>query len=64
MSNILTLIHSIEVGDSVMVPAGIDDHLAMVKVVNIGYFKEEDVPFPMNKIKKIVRKAADVDFDS
>lgn len=55
---------SIEVGDSVMVPAGIDDHLAMVKVVKIGYFKEEDVPFPMNKIKKIVRKAADVDFDS
>ncbi len=55
---------SIEVGDSVMVPAGIDDHLAMVKVVKIEYFKEGDVPFPMNKIKKIVRKAADVDFDS
>ena len=55
---------SIEVGDLVMVPAGIDDHLAMVKVVKIEYFKEEDVPFPMNKIKKIVRKAADVDFDS
>ena len=47
-----------------MVPAGIDDHLAMVKVVKIEYFKEGDVPFPMNKIKKIVRKAADVDFDS
>lgn len=55
---------SIEVGDLVMVSAGIDDHLAMVKVVKIEYFKEGDVPFPMNKIKKIVRKAADVDFDS
>lgn len=55
---------SIEVGDSVMVPAGMDDHLAMVKVVKIEYFKEEDAPFPMNKIKKIVRKAAEVDFDS
>ena len=47
-----------------MVPAGIDDHLAMVKVVKIKYFQEGDVPFPINKIKKIVRKAADIDFDS
>jgi len=55
---------SIEVGDLVMVPAGIDNHLAMVEVVKIEYFQDGNVPFPMNKIKKIVRKAADVDFDS
>lgn len=55
---------SIEVGDLVMVPTGKDNNLAMVKVVNIEYFQEENVPFPINKIKRIVRKATDKDIES
>ena len=55
---------SIEVGDLVMVPAGKDNNLAMVKVVKIEYFQKEKVPLPINKTKKIVRKCTDEDFDS
>ena len=60
----LTEDDSIEVGDLVMVPAGKDNNLAMVKVVKIEYFQKEKVPLPINKTKKIVRKCTDEDFDS
>jgi hypothetical protein len=53
---------SIEVGDLVMVPAGKDNHLAMVEVVNIEYFHEENAPLTISKTKKIVRKCTDEDF--
>ena len=35
------------VGDLVMVPAGKDNHLAMVEVVNIEYFQEEMYHCPL-----------------
>lgn len=51
----LTDDYSINVGDLVMVPVGQDDNLSTAKVIDIEYFKEEDVPFPLDKIKKIIR---------
>ena len=52
---------SIEIGDFVLVPAG--NHEAVVEVVNIEYFSEDDVPLPIEKTKRIIRKCTDDDFD-
>ena len=54
---------SIKVGDFVLVPAGNDNHEAVVEVVNIEYFSEENVPLPIEKTKRIIRKCTDEDFD-
>ena len=59
----LTEDDSIEIGDFVLVPAGKDNHQAVVEVMNIEYFDEEDVPMPIEKIKQIIRKCTDEDFD-
>lgn len=40
---------SIEIGDFVLVPAGKNNHEAVVEVVNIEYFSEENVPLPIEK---------------
>jgi len=53
---------SIEVGDFVLVPAGTDNHLAIVNVVKIEHFSREDVPFPVEKTKHIIRKCTEEDF--
>ncbi len=58
----LTEDDSIEIGDFVLVPAGKDNHEAVVEVVNIEYFDEENVPLPMEKTKRIIRKCTDEDF--
>lgn len=54
---------SIKVGDFVLVPAGKDNHEAVVEVVNIEYFSEENVPLPIEKTKRIIRKCIDEDFN-
>lgn len=54
---------SIEIGDFVLVPAGKDNHKAVVEVVDIEYFSEENVPLPVEKTKRIIRKCKDEDFD-
>lgn len=54
---------SIEIGDFVLVPAGKDNHEAVVEVVNIEYFSEENVPLPIEKIKRTIHKCTDEDFD-
>ena len=54
---------SIEVGDFVIVPAGKDNHEAVVEVVNIEYFNDENAPLPAEKTKRIIRKRTDDDFD-
>lgn len=54
---------SIKVGDLVLVPAGKDNHKAVVEVVNIEYFNEENAPLPVEKTKKIIHKCTDKDFD-
>lgn len=53
---------SIQVGDFVIVPAGKDNHEAVVEVVKKEYFAEEDVPLPMEKTKHIIRKCTEDDF--
>lgn len=45
----LTEDDSIEVGDFVLVPVGKDNHEAVVEVVNIEYFSEENIPLPIEK---------------
>lgn len=52
----LTEDDSIEIGDFVVVPVGKDNHEAVVEVVGIEYFDEENVPLPIEKIKPIIRK--------
>lgn len=54
---------SIEIGDFVFVPASKDNHEAIVKVVNIEYFREENAPLPVEKTKRIIRKCTDEDFN-
>ncbi len=54
---------SIEVGDFVLVPAGKDNREVIVEVVNIEYFNEEDVPLPVEKTKKIIRKCTNDEFN-
>lgn len=48
----------ISVGDYVVVPAGVDNHNAIVRVVKIEYFSEDRAPMPINKIKRIIRKSS------
>jgi hypothetical protein len=52
----LTDDESIEVGDLVLVPAGIHNREVVVEVVDIEYFSEENVPLPLEKTKRIIRK--------
>ena len=58
----LTEDDGIEIGDFVLVPAGKDNHEAVVEVVNIEYFNEENVPLPIKKTKRIIRKCVNEDF--
>lgn len=53
----------IDIGDFVIVPAGKDNHEAIVEVIHVGYFSEEDAPFPVDKTKTIIRKCTDEDRD-
>ena len=54
---------SIKIGDFVLVPAGKDNREVVVEVVNIEYFSEDNVPLPIEKTKRIIRKCMDEDFD-
>ena len=47
-----------EVGDFVFVPSGSDGHTAIVRIVKIDYFAEENVPYPVAKVKHIIRKCS------
>ena len=59
----LTEDDSIKIGDFVLVPAGKDNREVVVEVVNIEYFSEDNVPLPIEKTKRIIRKCMDEDFD-
>ena len=52
---------SIEAGDFVIVPAGADNHEAIVEVVKKEYFSKDAVPLPVEKTKHIIRKCTDDD---
>ena len=51
------------IGDFVIVPVGEDGHSVIAEIVNIEYFQEDKVPFPLNKVKRVTRKCTDGDFD-
>ena len=51
------------IGDFVIVPVGDDGHSAIVEIVNIEYFQEDKVPFPIDKVKTITRKCSATDFE-
>lgn len=59
----LTEDDGIEVNDFVIVPAGKDNHEAIVKVINIEYFNDDNVPLPIDKIKHIIRKCTEDSID-
>lgn len=43
-------------GDLVIVPAGLNNHEVVVKIESIEYHPLEEAPFPIEKIKHILRK--------
>lgn len=45
-----------KVGDSVVVPAGRDNHESVVKIKAIKYYSTDNVPYPLHKMKHIIRK--------
>ena len=47
---------TLAVGDVVDVPVGKNNDVAQAKIVEIGYFGEEEAPFPVDKIKMIIGK--------
>lgn len=59
----LTEDDSIVIGDYVVVPAGKDNHEAIVEVVDIEYFCEAEVPLPVEQTTKIIRKCTSDDFE-
>ena len=59
----LTDDESIEVGDVVVVPVGNHGHTLEAEVMEIEYFQENDVPFPLDKIKTVLNKCIDYDED-
>ena len=50
---------TLKIGDDVLVPVGNDGHTAIVKIVNIEYFPEDKVPFPLDKAKSIIGKCTE-----
>ncbi|WP_251545414.1 hypothetical protein [Limosilactobacillus caecicola] len=48
---------SIEIGDQVVVPVGDDDHEQTVTVAGKHYYKRDEVPYPLDKVKEVIRKA-------
>ena len=47
---------TLAVGDVVDVPVGRNNDVAQARIVEIGYFDEEEAPFPIDKIKTIIGK--------
>ena len=52
----LTDDNSIEIGDSVIVPVGIDNKEMAAKVVSVEKHLRVSAPFPVEKTKKVIRK--------
>ena len=59
----LTEDDTLEIGDFVIVPVGMDSRTSIVKIVNIEYFPEDKIPFPFDKVKRVIRECTDEDFD-
>ena len=57
----------IKVGDHVVVPIGKDNHQSVGRVTEVGFYPENEAPFPLKKTKhiidKIIAPEAGFDFD-
>lgn len=45
-----------QVGDLVVVPAGVDNHEVIVEVSSVEYHPASEAPYPLDKIKKVLHK--------
>lgn len=54
---------TLETDDYVVVPVGKDNHESIAKIESIEYHSAEDVPFPLDSVKKIIRKSDKVGID-
>ena len=54
---------SYEVGDTVLVPAGHDNHEALVRIVGKKYYSSENAPFPVDKAKHIIKRIDEDEID-
>lgn len=54
---------SVEVGDIIVVPSGEENELKLARVMDVDYFESSIVPYPLEKTKKMIRKATLEDFD-
>ncbi|WP_455061031.1 hypothetical protein [Parvimonas micra] len=59
----ITTDDSISEGDYVLVPAGDKNRVEIVEVKSVEYFKEKYVPYPLNKVKHILRKCTEDEID-
>lgn len=50
---------SIQVGDFVVAPAGEDNCESIVQVESVAYFAADEVPYPLEKTKRILRKCTE-----
>lgn len=57
---------TIKVGDRVVVPVGKDNYASVGSVAEVGFYPEDEVPFPLEKTKHILEKfiPPEDDFDS
>ncbi|WP_051131574.1 hypothetical protein [Oscillibacter ruminantium] len=51
-------------GDRVVVPAGTDNHEAIARIESIEYHSAENAPYPLEKVKKIIREYVADDDDA
>lgn len=54
---------SLNVGDFVLVPAGDLNKQTVAQINSKGYYSLENIPYPLNKIKKIIRRCSLSDFE-
>lgn len=59
----ITTDDSISEGDYVLVPAGDKNRVEIVEVKSVEYYEEKYVPFPLDKVKHILRKCTDDELD-
>ena len=59
----ITTDDSISEGDYVLVPAGDKNRVEIVEVKSVEYYKEKYVPYPLNKVKHILRKCTEDELD-
>ena len=55
---------TLAVGDVVDVPVGRNNDVAQARIVEIGYFDEEEAPFPIDRIKTIIGKHVAGDWEN